>query len=269
MIMDVSVIIVSWNTKDLLKRCLQSINEQTKGITYEVIVIDNDSHDGTCEMLKEEFPKYHLIESKKNLGFVKGNNCAFKHARGRYILYLNPDMELLSNAIGEMKCFLDQKLEYGAVGCKLVYPNGSIQYVCARTFPTPFNQFCFLVALNRIFPNSKTFSTVEMRYWDHNDSREVDCLSGACILVRRRIIQWLSGFDEKIFMYADDVDLCFRIRKAGWKIQYLADHKIIHYSGASSKQHSKRYFSYGDSVPWDRFEPRRQKKKYRVGFRIR
>jgi len=183
-----------------------------------------------------------LLKKKENIGFVKANNIAIKEAKGRYILFLNPDTELISDAITSMMRFLEKRISYGAVGCKLIYPNGCIQYVCARTFPTPINQFCLLSAMNRFFPKSEALSTVEMRYWDHNDSREVDCLSGACMLVRKEIINKLSGFDENIFMYAEDVDLCFRLKKLGWKIFYLAECKIIHYSGASSSQQKNKYF---------------------------
>lgn len=240
---DVSICIVSWNTRNILRNCIESIYDKTKGISYEIIVVDNNSHDDTCKMVKEEFPQCRLIENKDNLGFVKANNIAIKQAKGRYILFLNPDTELKTKAIEGMARFLDRETEYGAVGCKLIYPDGSIQHVCARTFPTPFNQFCLLVMLDRLFPHSKRFSTVEMRYWDHKNSRDIDCLSGACILVRREIIDRLSGFDEKIFMYAEDVDLCFRIKRKGWKIYYLSNEEIVHYSGASSKQHQKKFFS--------------------------
>jgi len=242
-VIDVSICIVSWNTRDILKNCLRSIYDKTKKVSYEIIIVDNNSHDGTCEMVKEKFPECILIESSDNLGFVKGNNIAIREAKGRHLLYLNPDTELKTKAIDGMVKFLDKNPEYGAVGCKLVYPDNSIQYVCARTFPSPFNQFCFLAMLDRLFLNSKLFSTVEMRYWDHNNSRDIECLCGACILVRKEIIDQLQGFDEEIFMYAEDVDLCFRIKEKGWRIYYLSDEEIMHYAGASSKQHQKIYFS--------------------------
>jgi GT2 family glycosyltransferase len=128
------------------------------------------------------------------------------------------------------------------VGCKLVTTDGQIQFTCARTFPTPFNQFNFLSMLNRLFPQSRILSTVEMDYWDHTDSREIDCISGACIMTRRDIIDTLHGFDENIFMYAEDVDLCYRIRKESWKIYYLAEESIFHHEGSSSKKRSNRHF---------------------------
>ena len=241
--MQISIIIVNWNTKDLLRDCLQSIYEYSRGFSFEVIVVDNASNDDSCSMVKSLYPECILIESKENLGFVKGNNLGLSHAKGDYIFYLNPDTRLISNSIFAMKKMLDDNADLGAVGCKLIYPSGKTQYVCARTFPTPLNQFFFLSLLNRIFPHSRFFSTVELGFWDHNDSRYIDCLSGACILARSEIINTLGGFDENIFMYAEDVDLCYQIKQLGWKLFYLADQKIIHFSGASSKQKSYSFFS--------------------------
>jgi GT2 family glycosyltransferase len=156
---------------------------------------------------------------------------------------LNPDTELMTNAIFGMFSFLENNADYGAVGCKLVTSDGRIQFTCARTFPTPFNQFAFLIVLNRLFPRSRYLSSVELNYWDHAESREIDCLSGACIMARKHIIDTLGGYDETYFMYAEDVDLCYRIGKAGWKNYYLAEESIFHHEGASSKKRSDRYFS--------------------------
>jgi len=241
--MDVSIVIVNWNTKELLNKCIQSIKDNTSGIYYEIIVIDNNSSDGSAAMVKREFPGCTLLESKVNLGFVKGNNRALEQASGKYVLFLNPDTQILTNTLNSSFRFLEAQNEFGALGCKLIYPNNSIQYVCARTFPTPFNQFCELSMLNRLFPGSRFFSSIEMNYWHHMESREIDCLSGAYMMVRKNLINDLKGFDENIFMYADDVDLCYRIKQAGWKIYYLADEKVIHHEGASSNQKKNKYFS--------------------------
>ncbi len=239
---DVSICIVNWNTKDLVQKCIKSIREKTSGLTYEIIIVDNNSLDESVQIIKSDYPECLIVESKKNLGFAKGNNEAVKKASGKYILYLNPDTELITNAIFGMFLFLEKNADFGAVGCKLVTSDGRIQFTCARTFPTPFNQFSFLAMLNRLFPQSKHLSTVEMNYWDHADNREIDCLSGACIMARKDIIDALNGFDENFFMYAEDVDLCYRIRMAGWKIYYLAEDSISHHEGASSKKRSDRHF---------------------------
>jgi GT2 family glycosyltransferase len=241
-IIDVSICIVNWNTEELLKKCIKSVKEKTTGLTYEVIIVDNNSQDDSVQMVKLEYPECQIIESKRNLGFAKGNNEAVKKASGKYILYLNPDTELITNAIYGMYLFLEKNTDFGAVGCKLVDVDGQIQFTCARTFPTPFNQFSLLAMLNKLFPRSVKLSTVEMSYWDHADSREIDCLSGACIMARKHIIDTLNGFDEKIFMYAEDVDLCFRIRKEAGRIYYLAAESICHHEGASTKKRPKKHF---------------------------
>lgn len=240
---DVSICIVNWNTKEFLRECLNSIKEKTAGLTYEIIIVDNNSQDDSVQMVKFDHPECLMVESQKNLGFAKGNNEAVKNASGKYIFYLNPDTKLITNAICSMFVFMEKHADFGAVGCQLVTSDGQIQYTCARTFPSPLNQFSFLAMLNKLFPQSRRLSTVEMNYWDHADSREIDCLSGACIMARKHIIDGLKGFDEAFFMYAEDVDLCYRIRNEGWKIYYLAEERIFHHEGASSKKKANRHFS--------------------------
>lgn len=241
--MDLSICIVNWNTKNLLRDCIKSIYQKTRGISFEIIIVDNASRDGSVEMLKKEFPQCKVISSNCNLGFSKGNNVAIKQAKGTYILFLNPDTELKTQAIVGMMRFLEGNSEYGAVGCKLLNKDNSIQFACARKFPTPFTQFCFLTLLDRIFSRSKFFSTAEMRHWNHRNSRDIDCLSGACIMTRKTIVDQLSGFNENYFMYAEDIELCYRIRNNGWLIYYLSEEEIYHFSGASSNQVSDKSFS--------------------------
>jgi GT2 family glycosyltransferase len=240
---DVSICIVNWNTRELLLRCIRSIKDKTSGVKYEIVIVDNNSGDDSVQTVKSQYPDCLVVESKKNLGFAKGNNVAVKEASGKYILYLNPDTELITNAIYGMFFFLEKHDDFGAVGCKLIGMDGNIQFTCARTFPSPFNQFSFLVMLDRLFPRSKFFSTIEMHYWDHRESRQIDCLSGACIMARKEIIDTLNGFDENLFMYAEDVDLCYRIQKGPWKIYYLAEESIYHHEGASSKKKLNRHFN--------------------------
>ena len=227
----------------MLQKCIKSIKEKTADVTYEIIIFDNNSQDDSILTVERDYPECLIVKSKKNFGFAKGNNEAVKKASGKYILYLNPDTELITNAIYGLFQFLENNYDFGAVGCKLVGLDGQIQFTCARTFPTPFNQFCSLCMLYRLFPQSRLLSTVELNYWDHASSREIDCLSGACIMVRKEVIVILNGFDENIFMYAEDVDLCYRIRKEGWKIYYLATESIFHREGASSKKKTDRHFS--------------------------
>jgi GT2 family glycosyltransferase len=142
-----------------------------------------------------------------------------------------------------MYTFLETHQEFGAAGCKLIYGNGEIQNTCASTFPMPFNEFSSLFLLNRLFPRSRIFSARELDYWDHKDSRSVDCLSGACMMVRKSIVDKVGGFDDKIFMYADDVDFCMRILKEGYQIYYLSTETIVHYEGSGTKKTGKKNFS--------------------------
>jgi GT2 family glycosyltransferase len=241
--MDVSVCIVNWNTKDMLANCINSLLDKTCGISYEIIIVDNNSADGSAEMIRHCFPQCKLVDSKQNLGFARGNNLGFREATGKYILFLNPDTILITNAVYGMFMFLEAHDDVGAVGSKLLNQDKTIQFTCARTYPTLLNQLSDLMMLNRLFPKSSLFSTIEMSYWDHNNSQYVDCLSGACLFVRKSLIEMLNGFDENIFMYAEEVDLCFRIKKAGWKLYYLANEEIYHLDGASSKKRSEKYFS--------------------------
>ncbi len=241
--MDVSICIVSWNTRDILRDCLQSIVDKTHSIQYEVIVVDNASSDESADMVRNIFPDCKLIESGENLGFARGNNLAVEQAIGKYILYLNPDTTLITNAIDGMYRFLEGHDAYGAVGCKLVFPDGRIQYTCAAAFPMPFNTLSALLLLNRVFPRSPLFAGRELDYWNHEDSRDIECLSGACIMARKSIIDKIGGFDDNIFMYSEDLDLCLQILKRGWKIFYLADETIIHHEGVSTKVVKKRNFA--------------------------
>ena len=241
--MDLSIIIVNWNTRELLKDCLKSIEAKTRQVNYEVIVVDNSSTDGSPEMVSEVFPDVNLIENKENPGFARANNQGLAASKGKYVLFLNPDTKILSNALDGMIQFLENNEEYGAVGCRLVTSDGNIQFTCARAFPTLLNQLSEFLFFHRLFPRQRRFSTVEIFYWDHRDSREVDCLSGACILVRGNLIRDIAGFSEEYYMYAEDVDLCYRIRKLGWKIYYLAEESILHIGGAASRQREESYFS--------------------------
>lgn len=241
--MDVSICIVSWNTRELLARCLRSIRTKTDGLAYEIIVVDNGSADGSAAMVRHEFPECRLIASTVNLGFVRGNNRAVAEATGSYVLYLNPDTELVTNAVSGMFQFLEHHSAYDAAGCRLINPDGSIQFTCASTYPTPFRELCQALFLNRIFKGMRLFSARELDYWDHRDSRSVDCLSGACMMVRRSVLEPLGGFDSNIFMYSEDLDLCYRIRQRGGQIYYLASEVIIHREGSSSSRRSNRNFA--------------------------
>jgi len=231
--MDVSICIVNWNTKEYLLDCLKSISEKTTGLDYEVIVVDNDSDDGTVEAVESSNYPVVIIAPGENLGFSKGCNLGAEHASGEYIFFLNPDTVLVTNVVNGMYEWLRNNPHYGAVGCKLLNDDGTIQYTCATTYPSPREELVTLLMLHRIFPRSRVFHSRALEYWDHSDSREVDCLSGAAFMLPRDLFSSCGGFDAELFMYGEDVDLCYRIRKMGHRLFYLAEEAVMHFSGKS------------------------------------
>jgi len=233
---DLSIVIVSWNVKNLLRECLESLYKYTSGIKFEVFVVDNNSSDGSAEMVKELFPQVHLIENKQNLGFSKANNQAIIISKGRYIALLNPDTLLIEDVFSPLVKYADQHNEIGAIGPKILDRGGNFQYSCARKLPNLYFDFCRFSGLARKFPKTKIFGSEKMLCVDHNSSRYVEALSGSCMIVRKEAIDDVGMMDENQFMYADEIEWCKRLFDAGWKIYYYANTSIIHYGGESSKQ---------------------------------
>lgn len=231
-----SIVIVNWNVKQLLRNCLDSIFRTLDSLDFEIIVVDNNSCDGSSEMVKEQFPSIILIENKKNSGYGAANNQGIRISNGEYILILNPDTVIFPNSLQKLVTFLDQNPDVGAVGPKILNPDGSIQFECARNFPTLLTEFFVLTTLYKKFPNSRFFGKYLMSYWDHNDQKEVDLLSGACMLVRRKVFDEVGLFDETFFMYTEETDLFYRIKKQGWKVYFLPSAQITHFWGKSTDQ---------------------------------
>jgi hypothetical protein len=234
--MDLSIIIVNYNTKNLLAASLQSIYSKKHKIEFETFVVDNGSTDGSVETIKVLYPQIIFLPQNENLGFAKANNIAIKQAKGRYILLLNPDTVVLNDCLDLMIDFMDQNPDVGAAGCKVVLPDGSLDLACKRSFPTPENSFYHVLGLAKLFPKSRRFGQYNLTYLDENETHEVDCLVGAFMMVRREVIEQIGLLDEKYFMYGEDIDWCYRIKNAGWKIVYYPRAQIIHYKGASSKK---------------------------------
>ncbi len=232
--MDLSIVIVSWNARDYLRKCLTSIYKNSNGLETEIFVVDNGSGDESAGMVRKEFPGVKLIENTANPGFGAANNQALKRCAGKFTLILNPDTEISGRALAEMVNFMRQNGKIGALGAKLLNADGTVQLTCARNFPTMLTEFFWLTTLVRRFPKNRLVGRYLMSYWDHNDKREVDCLSGACVMARRDVLKGIGYFDESYFMYGEDVDLCYRIKKAGWQVWYLPEAEIIHYGGGSS-----------------------------------
>ncbi|MCM8796410.1 MAG: glycosyltransferase family 2 protein [Candidatus Omnitrophica bacterium] len=233
--MDLSVIIVSWNVRDFLKRCLESLYRYTVGIEFEVFVVDNNSYDASPDMVRQSFSQVNLIVNKDNLGFAKANNQALTFCSGRYILFLNPDTELLDNSLKLMVDFMDTHPEASAAGCKLIYSDGSLQHSC-RHFPSLFTDLMEKLYLDYVFPQSPFFNFYRMGLWPHDTLRKVDVPYGACIIIRKQAIDILGGMDERFFMYYDEIDLCYRIKQTGGSVYFIPDINIVHHANRSSSQ---------------------------------
>jgi len=211
--LDLSIIIVSYNTKDLLKQCLDSIYGKVQDISFEIFVVDNNSQDGSPKMVKNLFPKVKLIENKENKGFASANNLAIKKSKGRYVLLLNSDTIVLPGSLSRMKQFMDETPRAGATGCKLINPDGSLQ--------------SFGRGLKRIRGKGV---------------REVDWVEAACFMVRQRVIDEIGLMDENFFFYSEDMDWCRRMRLAGWKIFCISRAKVIHYGRGSTEAYKSGYY---------------------------
>lgn len=229
-----SVIIVNWNTVDLLRVCLQHLEEYRKSPECEIIVVDNASSDDSAAMVAKEFPDCILLAEKRNHGFAGGNNIGLKIAVGRYLLLLNSDTEVRGNALLTLCDLLDSNPNAGACGPKLLNPDGTIQASC-RSFPT-FRTALFnrKSILTRLFPNNKYSRQYLLNDYDRGTLRQVDWVIAACILVRREVLNEIQGLDEGFFMYSEDVDWCYRMHKAGWTILYDPSAVVMHHYEKSS-----------------------------------
>ena len=232
---ELSIIIVSWNTKDLLRRCLNALETEIGGIDAEVFVVDNHTADDSAGMVAKEHPWVQLIANNANLGFAKANNQAMKIAQGSYILLLNPDTEVQPGSIHTLLKFLPDRRQAGIVAPQLLNSDGSIQRSC-RAFPTFLNMLYELIGLSILFPSIQTFRAYKMLDWNHDDERQVDQPEGACLLLRRKVIEEVGMLDEGFFMLFEEVDWCYRIKKAGWQIWFTPKAKVVHHYGQSIKQ---------------------------------
>jgi N-acetylglucosaminyl-diphospho-decaprenol L-rhamnosyltransferase len=231
--MDLSIIIVNWNSANYLRACLSSVYRETQGIEFEVIVVDNASDDGCEKIVKEEFPQAQFIQSGENLGFARANNLGFAHSHGNCLLFLNPDTEIIGNALSRMLFHLRTYPSLGAVGARLLNTDGSLQMSCIQAFPTICNQVLDSELLRRAFPNWRGWGMRPL--FQHSDQpAEVDSISGACFMVKRSVFEQAGMFGEQYFMYSDDLDLSYKIKERGFTIHYVNDCKVVHHGGKSS-----------------------------------
>ena len=240
--MRLSIITVSWNTRDLLNRCLVTVREELArmpDVESEVFVIDNDSHDGSADMVAREHPWVRLIRNKENLGFAKANNQALKETKSDYVLLLNPDTEVYPGAISTLIEFFQNNPKCGVVAPQLLNTDGSVQRSC-RAFPTFIGMLYELIGLSKMFPAGSSqgtkFRAYKMLDWNHDDKREVDQPEGAALLIRRTVLDEVGLLDEGYFMLFEEVDWCYRVKQHGWQIWFDPDAKIVHHYGQSIKQ---------------------------------
>lgn len=236
---ELSAIILNYNTKEFLKRCLTSIKKYEDEVPLEVIVSDNGSTDGSVEMIRNEFPRVNLIENGANLGFAKGNNRARKFAKGKYILFLNTDTIVKRGTLKETVAYMEAHPEVGALSCRLILADGSLDMDARRGFPTPWVSLMHFSGLDRLFPNSRLFA----KYWyggvPENRIQQVDVIQGAYFLSPKKLLDKVGWFDEDYFLDGEDVDLCWKITKAGYKIIYYPKAEIIHLKGATKGKNNK------------------------------
>jgi len=255
--LDLAVIIVNYNTRDYLRRCLTSIYNSRGDFAFEVCVVDNASSDGSADMVRAEFPQARLIESPVNGGFAYANNLGLR-AYGfaseqtddraspedvpplpRYVLLLNPDTVLPAEALVTMLQFMEKHPEAGVAGPKLVLPDGRLDLACRRSFPTPQISFYRMVGLSKLFPRHPRFGRYNLTYLDPDQVAEVDSVVGAFMLVRREAIQQVGLLDESFFMYGEDLDWAYRITQAGWKVYYNPAAVVLHVKRAASRHSPK------------------------------
>ncbi len=236
-----SVIIVNYNVKYFLEQCLASVYKAIPNITAEIIVVDNDSVDGSCEMVREKFPEVILIANTTNTGFSVANNQGMRIAKGEYVLLLNPDTLVQEDTFTTSVKFMDDHTDAGALGIKMLDGKGQFLPESKRALPTPWVSFFKIFGLSSLFPKSKTFARYHLGYLSPEKNHEVDILAGAYMLMRKEALDKVGLLDEEFFMYGEDVDLSYRIQKGGYKNYYFAESRIIHYKGESTKKGSLNY----------------------------
>ena len=231
-----SIAIPSWNTRELLDQCLDSVYRSSAGLDLETIVVDNASSDGSADMVAAKYQQSKLIRNNINVGFAGACNLAFKRSAGRYFLLLNSDTIILDGALRAMVDFMDGHTDAGAAGCRLLNRDGSLQRSCSR-FPDLLTELFDALYLSKLFPKSTVFGCYAMSYWDFDEVREVDFAGGSCLMLRREAIKEVGLLDESFFMYAEEADLCYRMWQHDWAVYFFPGAQVIHLGGESSKRY--------------------------------
>jgi len=265
--MELSIIIVNWHSKEHVRNCIASILATTRSIRFEIVVIDNASFDGCDEMLRQHYPQVRFIQSNQNLGFAKANNVAFLESQGHSVLFLNPDTEATANAINVMFEYLQQMPNAGAVNCRLLNADQTVQTSCIQSFPTILNSLLDSDLLRTLFPKLPLWGMAPL-FSDKDGPVEVEALSGACIMLKRAIFESVGMFGEDYFMYAEDIDLCYKIRQAGYKNYFIPNVAVIHYGGASTEKTDSDFSSVTIRESCWRFLQKTRGKAYSMAYRL-
>lgn len=245
---DISVCIVSYEAGELLRKCLHTLAAHTQS-SLEIILVDNGSTDGTQEMIQEEFPSVRLIRNPTNQGFTKPMNQAFRKSRGKYILQLNPDTEVMPEAVDLLAKFLEDNPGVGICGPKVLNRDGSFQAQCRRGESRPWAVISYFLGLSALYPESEFFGQYLLNYMDEDLTHSVAGVSGSCMLIRKEALEQVGYLDERFFAFQEDSDLCLRTRQAGWEIYYVPDARIIHYGslGGSHVHQARSIFEWHKS----------------------
>lgn len=230
-----SIAIVNWNTRQMLLNALASIYDYPPDFAFEVIVVDNNSADGSAEAVAIAYPQVKLVASKENTGYAKGNNIAIEQASGQYVLLLNPDVILPEGGLAKAIAFMETHKDAGALGVRLVHPDGRLQR-SVRGFPTPLAVSYELFGLSRVFPQNQIFGAYRMTWFQYDEIAEVDQPMGTFLLIRRETLEKVGLLDERFPIFFNEVDWCLRCKRAGWKIYFTPEIEVIHYGGASTVQ---------------------------------
>jgi len=239
--LDLSIVIVNYNVKHFLEQCLHSVKKATQGIKAEVIVVDNNSADGSCSMMLEKFSEIKLIRNSENLGFSAANNQALKKAKGKFVLLLNPDTIIHEDSLTECLSFMEKHRDAGAIGLKMIDGKGNFLPESKRSLPTPQSAFYKIFGLAALFPKSEKFNTYYLKHLDKDNIQKIDILTGAFMFIRASALEKCGLLDEDFFMYAEDIDLSYRLSLKGYQNYYLPSPAIIHFKGESTKKSEFNY----------------------------
>jgi GT2 family glycosyltransferase len=243
-----SICILTYQAREFLRGCLNSIYDYPPDCEFEITVVDNGSTDGTQEMLKREYPQLDLIANPENMGFTAPMNQALQNSKGDFLLLLNPDTLIEPQAFNRLIDYMERHPNVGICGPKVLNTDGTLQKPCRRGESRPLAVFSYFLGLSTLFPKSKLFGEYLMSYMDEDETHEVAGVSGSCMMVRRAVINQIGYLDERFFAYQEDADYCFRTRKAGWKIYYVPTARIIHFGG----QGGSRVQPYRSIYHWHR-----------------